>query len=335
MPPAKPTASRSSPSSRRPAPQRPPETPHRPPETIDPVWLLRAIALTVIAALICAWLTACWLVYQGEWQLVLHPSATINQTPASVNLAYDEIHFGASETGQPRLTGWWVAAQNSPPATAQPTLQPIPIPKYAAYTILYLHDGAGSLSDTVPTLALLHRTGLNVFAFDYSGFGNSDASAHPSEARMAQDAAAALDYLTSTRHIPTRTIVPYGVGLGAALAANLAHDHPDLPVVILDNPDPDPDSTAAAAHPSHLIPVRLLFGNSFDIAMPLATLATPKLLIAGGPNSSNPIRDLSQLQSLFRHAASPSFAVTLPPNGYEAAYQAALQRFLDQHLPTH
>jgi hypothetical protein len=150
---------------------------------------------------------------------------------------------------------------------------------------------------------------------------------------MAQDAAAALDYLASTRHIPTRDIVPYGVGLGAALAANLAHDHPELPAVILDNPDPDPASTAASAHPSRAIPVRLLFGHAFDIATPLATLGTPKLLIAGGPNSSNPIRNPGQLQSLFQHAASPSFAVTIPPASYYPGYQAALDRFLDQYLP--
>ena len=324
MPSAKPTASRSSPSSRRTEPQTPPET-------IDPVWLLKAIALTLVAALICAWLTACWLVYQGEWQLVLHPTRTVDQTPASAGLTFDEIHFGASETGEPRLSGWWVPAQDAPPPNAQPILQSIP--KYAAYTVLYLHNGEGSLSNTVPMLATLHRAGLNVFAFDYRGFGTSDATAHPSQDRMAQDAAAALDYLASTRHIPTRDIVPYGVGLGAALAANLAHDHPELPAVILDNPDPDPASTAASAHPSRAIPVRLLFGHAFDIATPLATLGTPKLLIAGGPNSSNPIRNPGQLQSLFQHAASPSFAVTIPPASYYPGYQAALDRFLDQYSP--
>jgi hypothetical protein len=325
MPPAKPTASRNLPPSRRIAPQPPPEV-------VDPVWLLKAIALTLVAALICAWLTACWLVYQGEWQLVLHPARTVDRTPANAGLAFDEIHFGASETGQPLLTGWWVPALGAPAPGTQPSLQPIP--KYAAYTILYLHDGAGSLSNTVPMLATLHRAGLNVFAFDYRGFGASDASTHPSEARMAQDAAGALDYLASTRHIPTPNIIPYGVGLGAVLAANLAHDHPELPAVILDNPDPDPASTAASAHPSRVLPVRLLFGNGFDIATPLATLATPKLLIAGGPNSPNPVHNMGQLQSLFQRAASPSFAVTLPPAAYEAGYRAALDRFLDQYLQT-
>ena len=313
------------PAAKRPAPRNtlaPP--PKYPPEIVDPAWLLRAIGLCLVAALICAWLTACLLVYQGEWQLVLHPSHTIEQTPAAVGLPYSDIAFGASETGQPRLTGWWI------PAESQAGFQA----KYAAYTVLYLHDGSGSLSNTVPMLGRLHRAGLNVFAIDYRGFGASDASVHPSSVRMTEDAAAALEYLTSTRHIPAGDIIPYGTGLGASLAAGLALGHPELPAVILDNPDPDPAATAVAAHPSKLIPVRLFFGDQFDIAKPIATDTTPKLLVAGSLNSDG-THDLRRVQTLFKGAASPSFTLTLPPGNDESGFQAALSRFLDQYLPAH
>jgi pimeloyl-ACP methyl ester carboxylesterase len=314
MPAAKPTSSRN------------PLAPHPkyPPEIVDPSWLLQAIGLCLVAALVCAWLTACFLVYQGEWQLVLHPSQTVERTPASSSVAYADIAFGASETGQPSLTGWWIPAGSDAGFQA----------KYAAYTVLYLHGGSGSLSNTVPMIVRLHRAGLNVFAIDYRSFGASDASAHPSNLRMAEDATSALEYLTSTRHIPTSNIIPYGTGLGTSLSAGLALSHPELPAVILDNPDPDPAATAVAAHPSKVIPVRLLFGDQFDIAKPIAKLATPKLLIAGGSNSDR-ARDLRRIQTLFKQAASPSFVVTLPPSNDESAFQAALSRFLDQYLPPH
>ena len=243
MPPAKPTAPRSSPPSRQISPQPPPEV-------VDPIWLLKAIALTVVAALVCAWLTACWLVYQGEWQLVLHPEPHRRPDPGQPGLAFDEIRFGASETGQPRLTGGGPSPKPPHPTpNPAPSLPiPIPIPKYAAYTILYLHDGSGSLSNTVPMLARLHRAGLNVFAFDYRGFGTSDASAHPSEARMAQDAAAALDYLTATRHIPTRTSFP----TESAWAQRSPPISPTTTPTYLPSSRqsrPRPRSTAASAHP--------------------------------------------------------------------------------------
>jgi hypothetical protein len=298
-------------------------------EIVDPVWLVKALALSLVAGLICVYATLCLLVYQGEWQFLLHPAHTIDRTPASVGLDYADVRFGAMDTGQPRLTGWWIPAESALPSNSLPSLQPIP--KYAAFTVLYLHDGSGSLSSTIPALARLHRAGLNVFAIDYRGFGASDASVHPSDTRMAEDAAAALDYLTSTRHIPARDLIPYGAGLGASLAVELAHSHPELPAVIVDNPDPDPASTAAMSHPSHIIPIRLLFGKSFEIAGPIASLASPKLLIAGGPAAANTIHDLNQLQIMFQQAASPRFTVMLPP-GDDQGYQTALSRFLDQYL---
>ena len=300
-------------------------------EVVDPIWLVRAIALSLVGALICGYATLCLLYYQGAWQLILHPTHTIDQIPASVGLAFTDVRFDSSDTGQPRLTGWWIAAE-SPNGFGG---------RYAAFTVLYLHDGSGSLSNTVPMLARLHKAGLNVFAIDYRGFGASDASAHPSEFRMAQDAAAALEYLTSTRHVPIEHVIPYGVGLGASLASDLASAHSELPVVILDNPDPDPGSTARAQDPgstaraqsARFIPTRLLMGHPFDISKSISGLKTPKLLIAGSPNSTSASRESGSLQSLFRHAASPSFAVILPSGNYDVNYETALSRFLDQYLP--
>jgi pimeloyl-ACP methyl ester carboxylesterase len=312
------------PAAKQPAPPNRPAPAHNQTlEVVDPVWLIKALVLTFSAAFLCAWLTACLLVYQGEWQSVLHPSHTIDRTPASVDLAYTEVRFDASETGQPRLTAWSIPATSPSPAGLGFR------PRYAALTILYLHDGSGSLSATVPMLARLHAAGLSIFAIDYRGFGASDASVHPSADRMDQDAVAAVDYLTSTLYIPASSIIPYGVGLGASIAANLVHTRSGLPAVILDNPDPDPAAAAVAAHPSKIVPVRLLFGDQFNIAEPLANLATPKLLIAGGPNSPSAPREPGPMQALFQRAASPRFAVTLPPNA-DDQYQTVLRRFLDQ-----
>lgn len=304
------------------APRTPPG--QKPPlEVVDPKWLLKALAICVVAALVCAYATLCLLFYQGRWQLVLHPSHIVDRTPASAGLVYSEVHFDAAETGQPRLTAWSI------PAVPQAEF----VSRYAAYTILYLHDGSGSLSDTVPMLARLHSAGLNVFAIDYRGFGASEASPHPTQERMSEDTAAALKYLIQTRHVPSRNIIPYGVGLGAPLAANLANSHADLPGVVLDNPDPDPAATAAVAHPSGVIPTRLLFGHQFEIAAMLVKLATPKLLIAGGPDVATSAPDSNRLQVLFKQAHSPSFTVTLPRVHADQAYQAALTRFFDQYLP--
>jgi uncharacterized protein len=294
-------------------------------EVVDPRWLAKALALSIGAALLCAYLTACLLVYQGLWQLVLHPSHTLDRTPANIGIAFTPVRFGDFDTGQPHLTGWWIPSTQTPDAYPA-RLNTAPPSFTSRFTVLYLHNGTGSLSDTLPALAILHNTGFNIFAIDYRGFGTSDASVHPDAERMNQDAEAALDYLVTTQHTSQSSIIPMGSGLGASLAVELAHAHPRLAGVILDNPDPDPAATAAA-QTSRLIPVRLLFGRRFAIAAPVATLATPKLLFAGGSDVSS--ADESRIETLYRDAASPKYTVVLPPNSTDAAREDALHRFLD------
>ena len=320
------------PAGKRPVPPRPiPHQPQLAEEIIDPRWLVKALALTILAAIFCAWLLLCLLYYQGSWQLVLHPAKSITTTPASAGIPFDEIRFDAAETGQPRLAGWWIPASTPPSGSPHSELQPLA--RYAADTVLYLHDGSGSLSDTLPTLKLLHSAGINIFAIDYRGFGQSSPSDRPNSSAMAEDANAALDYLTGTRHIAASHIVPYGSGLGASLAAGLASTHPELAAVILDNPDPDPTATAVASHRSNIVPIRMLYHEHFDISGPLQALATPKLLITGGPNARPSPAQLDQLTSIFRTAHSPSIALVLPAGDNGTPYLNGLTRFLDQYLP--
>ncbi len=126
-------------------------------------WILGAGLATLGLALLCVYITFCLLFWQGQWQLVFKPSRTISSTPASVGLKYDEIQFDATETGILQLNGWWIPADQ--PATD---------------TLLFLHGNSGSLSDTLPQLQMLHQLGMNIFAFDYRGFGKSR-NIHPSE----------------------------------------------------------------------------------------------------------------------------------------------------------
>jgi pimeloyl-ACP methyl ester carboxylesterase len=316
----------------RPVPARPiPYKPELQQEVVDPRWLAKALGITILAAVFCAWLALCGLYYQGSWQLVLHPAHAVSSTPASLGIPFEAVRFDSTENGQPRLSGWWLPAFSQPGGLIEPKLETPP--RYSADTILYLHDGSGSLSNTLPTLELLHSAGVNLFAIDYRGFGASNLSQHPDAVRMQDDASAALRYLVTTRHIPAERIIPYGVGLGASIAAALAQSHPELPALILDNPDPDPAATAAAGHRSRLVPIRLLYHEDFKVDALVQTLPVPKLLLVGGPNARPDAAQLSQLQQLYAHAASPSLSVSLPLQDYTSEYRTALARFLDQYLP--
>ena len=311
----------------------PPRPPSTAPEVVEPKWLIKALAITVAAGLVLAYLAICLLVWQGSWQLVLHPSAKVDQTPQSAGLTFEAISFDAGETGSPRLTGWWIAGEAAPGAS--------PV------TLLFLHDGQGSLSDSVDQLAVLHQTGANLFAIDYRGFGKS-AGPHPNETRMREDTRAALVYLRDTRHVPASTIVPYGTGIGASLAAGLTAEagasQAALPAVIVDNPEVDVIAHAFQGQTSRLLPLHLLMRDSFEIAPTLRTLQTPKLLISGGPAQVRQKDDTAAV-AMYRAARDPKFLLALPPattppaaghipggrTAEETAYVEGVRRFLDEY----
>lgn len=297
----------------------PPRPDTGPPETIDPRWLLKAAGVAILAALLCAYATLCLLVYQGQWQLLLHPVLT---APLHTFPLDQSVRFGAAATGQPQLAGLWLPATDSALGTT---------------TLLYLPDGSGNLGGDAVALEQLHQLPVNVFAFDYRGFGANAPSPHPTEARMAEDAESAFDYLVNTRHLAPSTIVPYGVGLGASLAAGLCQRHPAIPALALESPVPDAAGLAGADSRVGLVPLHLFFHERFEIAGTLSSLKTPKLLLGHGPSHTAVELSDAGLAQFSRSVASPVFTVHLgawrPGNDQEAeAYRTTLLRFLDEYV---
>lgn len=306
---ATPTSRRPAPTSRHPARPDPPRT-----EDVDPRWIAKALLLTIAAAALLGYLSVCLLVRQGGWQLLLHPSARVDSTPS---VPFESIRFDAAESGTPRLTGWWIPAENSNGSTP---------------TILYLHGGDGSLAQAAKQLDLLHP-GINIFAIDYRGYGKSDGP-HPTEAHMTEDANAALDYLTGTRHLSASLIVPYGEGLASVLATRLSNAHPELPAFIIDTPDPEAYARATGEGKSSKLPMHLLVQEHFDIAAALPVATRPKLLLADSPFHSEDTRT-SANNRLFRAAPEPKTSVTFAHGGSRQLYLAAVKRFLDEYVSHH
>lgn len=217
------------------------------PPTVSGRWLITTLAIAIAAAILCTWGTLCILFWQGSWQLLYHPAAAVARTPASVNLHFDSVGFATNASGEPQLRGWWV-----PAATAMPQ-----------FTAIYLHGASGNLGDTPDALAHLHALGLNVFAFDYRGYGQSQ-FVHPSEARWCEDADSAVRYLTGTRHVAPGSLILIGKDLGANLALETASAHPELAGVVLENPLASPMTVIFNDPRAHLIPAHLLVGDRWN-----------------------------------------------------------------------
>lgn len=294
-----------------PAPNRPPpssyfDDPLRPRNPlVSHHWIFAGIGMMVLASLVAVYFAIALLFWQGQWQLIFHPSHAVSQTPASHGVPFEDIRFDATETGHTRLNGWWIPADSSLP--------------HNQAAVLYLHDARGSLSDALPDILALHALGNNVFAFDPRGFGKSE-WAKPSERHWDQDADAALYYLASMRHIGPSHLIVIGRGLGGTVAANLTAKHPEIRSLVMIDPQPPTLGLLEAPRWTRLLPVRLLARDRFD------------------PEPALSSRPLKKLFLLPPNAASPGYiAKTAPPaeigHGIvlgDAEPTAALQRFIEQ-----
>ena len=243
------------------------------PPTVSGKWLLSAVSIAVAAALLCAWCTLCILFWQGSWQLLYHPASAVNRTPASMNLPFDSVGFATNAAGEPQLRGWWI------PSSSQ-----------ARFTAIYFHGADGNLGDSVNAVSRLHDSGLNVFAFDYRGYGQSH-FAHPSETRWREDAESALSYLIGTRHIPADAIILVGKDLGANLALQVASAHAEFAGVVLEAPLESPTAAIFNDARARLVPARLLVSDRWQSTVAAGNVLIPSLWFYFAPERSADLED--------------------------------------------
>jgi hypothetical protein len=287
-----------------------------PQATVSPRWLIAAVAIALAGAVLCAWGTLCLLFWQGSWQLLYHPASKVARTPAAAGVPFEAIGFAADETGQLRLSGWWIPAAPGAP--------------FSRYTILYLHGATGNLGDSTDALVGLHALGTNILAFDYRGYGQSQ-FAHPSEARWLEDANWAFSYLTQTRHADPHSIVAMGNELGADLALEIAAAHPDLAGAILQSPVEDPASAIFNDSRAGLVPAHLLVKDRYDIDAAASELRVPSLWLL--PSNTNAL-NAGEPTAFSRVAAPRQFMRVMTEQNAAPQTSDAISRWLAA-LPAH
>lgn len=136
-----------------------------------------------------------------EKSFLFFPTTDLAGTPATVGLGYQTIEFSAAD-GQP-LTGWLIPGRTDAPV------------------VVFCMGNYGNMSHRLYNLRLLHQLAVNVFIFDYRGYGQSDGEI--SEAGSYADLRGAVSWLANHGFPPERTIL-FGRSLGAAVALEVALD---------------------------------------------------------------------------------------------------------------
>ncbi|MBU1045405.1 MAG: lysophospholipase [Candidatus Omnitrophica bacterium] len=133
-----------------------------------------------------------------ENKSLYYPVAQIEATPADLGLEYQDVFFNTQD--KVRLNAWIIKAKK---------------PKA---TIIFCHGNGGNISHRLEKIACLNQLDLNIFLFDYRGYGQSQGK--PSENGLYLDIQAAYRFVKEQQ--PGLPIIVYGESLGGAIAIDLA-----------------------------------------------------------------------------------------------------------------
>lgn len=213
-----------------------------------------------------------------EDRFIFHPGHFSGRDPNHIGLAFEDVFF-TTQDGI-RLHGWF-----------------IPHPEARA-TFVWFHGNAGSISDRLLNIKLLHDSiKTDIFIFDYRGYGRSEGSV--SELGTYLDGEAAIKYLLARDSAVARRLVLFGRSLGAAVAAEMASRFSSLGL-ILESPFVSIREMARAIFPS--LPIGWLLQTRYDTMEKVRRVKTPLLVLHGDQDNTVPF---AQGKRVFEVASQP------------------------------
>ena len=242
---------------------------------------------------------------QLEKRFVFFPRSEIEFTPAETGLEYEDVFF-ATQDGL-TLHGWFV-----PGAGDQETAP--------GQTWVWFHGNGGNIGHRVEELALLsERLQVNLFIFDYRGYGRSQGS--PSEKGTYLDARAALQYLVERPDVDPQHIIYFGRSLGSAVAVELAVARPPKGMVLV-SPFSSVREMAKLAVPFPA--AGWLVRNHYPTISRIRDVQVPVLVVHGDLDETVPI---AQGRKLFEAANEPKTFRELTGAAHNDTYIAASEAF--------
>lgn len=187
-----------------------------------------------------------------EKRTIFYPAKEIELLPKEAGLDFEDIFFKTQDNLE--LNGWFLAHKD------------------ATQTILFCHGNAGNISHRLEKLKFFHGLRLNIFIFDYRGYGRSKGI--PSERGLYLDVEAAYNYLLS-RKVSSEQIIGFGESLGGAAAIDLVYKH-KIKGLIVEGAVSCAKDMAKFIYP--FLPPWIIFSR-FDSVNKIKSIDTPKLII--------------------------------------------------------
>ena len=227
-----------------------------------------------------------------------------NTIPSSL---IDQVTF---ESGGNTLYGYWVHSSG----------------ERSGLTILYCHGNKYHIDHYWDRVMFLHRLGVNVFIFDYRGYGMSEGTS--SEVGLYADGRAALDYVTSHKAVKSDSLILYGYSLGNVVSIYLAAERTRPLCLIAEAPFASANSLTQNSLLLD-VPAQWLTEGQFDNAERIKHIDTPFLLLHGADDDFVRYRDNGKI--VFQNAPQPKKEIVISGAKHTDIPQTlGVESYLDQ-----
>ena len=224
---------------------------------------------------------------------IFFPDRTVSQDPGDVGLEFDDVFFSAPDGV--KLHGWFV-------------------PGRGEATLVWFHGNAGNISHRIENVAEIHTLlGVNIFIFDYRGYGNSDGEV--SEKGTYLDAEGAMAYIRTRGDVDQQRLVLFGRSLGGAVAAEVATKN-DVHAVVLESAFSSVQAMARRHYP-FLPGIGAIVRTKYDTLSKLKDVHAPVMVLHGDRDETVPIEIGREL---FEAANPPKRFFTIEGAGHNDTY---------------
>ncbi len=245
-----------------------------------------------------------------EKKNIFYPTRRIGFTPNIIGLEFEDIYFRSSDGV--KLNGWWIPAKN-PRAT-----------------LLFCHGNAGNIGDRLELIGLFNEMDLDIFIFDYRGFGKS--KRFPNEQGTYLDALAAYNFLMQAKGVAEDKVILFGKSLGGNIAIDLA-TRIKAAVLISDSAFTSTVAVGKEIYP--FLPIRLFVTQRYDAISKIGMAKLPKLIIHSKEDEIIPFHHGAEL---YEAASEPKEFFVMEGTHNEAfftfrsKYKEGIKDFLDKYL---
>jgi fermentation-respiration switch protein FrsA (DUF1100 family) len=235
---------------------------------------------------------------------VFFPETHFDCTPNELGLSYKEVCLH-TEDGK-RLHGWFFPSKEQYPV------------------ILFCHGNAGNISHRLENIRRLLEQRLQVFIFDYRGYGKS--SGRPSEKGLYMDGLAAYDYLINEEKVPPTNVIPFGRSLGAAVAIELCLKR-RVKSAIIESAFTSTREMAKTVALFHMF--SFILPPHYNNLKKIGYVTVPKLFIHGVEDEIVPF---SMGETLFHAAKAPKYFLPVEDAGHNDTFLVGGREYFETIL---